>query len=253
MEWSYLLIGFATGMIGTIVGAGGGFLVMPILLLLYQVEPIYAAGTSLFMIVLNGVAGTFSHLRHRQVDIKHGLQFTAISFVGVLLGIALTLLITPRTFRILFGLLTIGLACWMLLRKPLDSRSDASFCFRWQHMSAAKRVGGAILFIGVGVISALTGIGGGPFLVPLFVYLLGYPLQLGIATSQFVVTCLALISFLYYAAQGFVVWAAGVGLGMGAIAGAPLGVYLSRLIPTRQLLYLLSSLLLLTGVRLFYS
>ncbi|UFJ38920.1 sulfite exporter TauE/SafE family protein [Brevibacillus humidisoli] len=253
MEWPFFLIGFATGIIGTIVGAGGGFLVMPILLLLYQVEPIYAAGTSLFMVVLNGLAGTVSYLRRGKVDIKNGLQFTSIAFIGVLLGIYFTLLIDPHTFRVLFGVLVIGLACWMIIRQPMDGCAEASFSFGWQELSVARRVGAFVLLIAIGVISSLTGIGGGPFLVPFLVYLLGYPLKLGVATSQFVVTCLALLSFAFYASHGFVVWPEGIGLGIGAIVGAPLGVYMSRLISSRHLVYLLSSLLFLTGFRLFYQ
>ena len=55
------MIGASVGVVGTLIGVGGGFIVVPILLIFYGFSPQHAIGTSMVVVFLNALSGTFSH------------------------------------------------------------------------------------------------------------------------------------------------------------------------------------------------
>src|SRR4051812_49373419 len=59
----FILFGLGVGIYGTMVGAGGGFLIVPVLLLFWHVKPAQAAGTSLSVVFLNAAAGSWSYAK----------------------------------------------------------------------------------------------------------------------------------------------------------------------------------------------
>ncbi|MEQ1566762.1 MAG: sulfite exporter TauE/SafE family protein [Myxococcota bacterium] len=77
-----LSVGFATGL----VGAGGGFLVVPALVLLGGLPMNKAIGTSLLVICLNSIAGVAGHLSHATIDLGLAGTFSAVAAVGAVLG-----------------------------------------------------------------------------------------------------------------------------------------------------------------------
>ena len=67
--------GLLVGAYGTLIGAGGGFLIVPMLLLVFKLPPALAAGTSLAVVFLNAVAGSASYARQKRIDYRAGLWF----------------------------------------------------------------------------------------------------------------------------------------------------------------------------------
>ena len=65
-------LGFLVGAFGTLIGAGGGFLLVPLLLIGYHFPPPEAVGTSLSLVFLNAASGSFAYLRQRRVDLSLG-------------------------------------------------------------------------------------------------------------------------------------------------------------------------------------
>ena len=70
-------LGFLIGAFGTLVGAGGGFLLVPLLVLGYGFAPADAVGTSLSLVFLNALSGSVAYLRQRRVDLSLGWKFAA--------------------------------------------------------------------------------------------------------------------------------------------------------------------------------
>ena len=64
-------LGVVIGAFGTLIGAGGGFLLVPLLLLVYHLSHPTAVGTSLALVFLNAASGTIAYLRQRRVDLHH--------------------------------------------------------------------------------------------------------------------------------------------------------------------------------------
>jgi len=112
------LIGFLTGL----VGAGGGFLIIPALVLLTGLPMKTAAGTSLFIIAINSLTGFMGDVLNRSMDWPFLLSLTAIAIVGVHIGNVLSRKISGITLKKAFGLFTLAMGCWILAKETFLSR-----------------------------------------------------------------------------------------------------------------------------------
>ena len=83
MEWALLvLIGLGTGAYGVLVGAGGGFILGPLLLLFMDLEPEVVAGTVLASVAVNSISGAFVYRRMGVIDYRSGLLFASAAIPG---------------------------------------------------------------------------------------------------------------------------------------------------------------------------
>ena len=107
------LIGFLTGL----VGAGGGFLIIPALVFLTGLPFKTAVGTSLFIIAINSLLGFVGDLLNYEIDWFFLLSITSLAIVGILAGNFLSRRILSFYLRKTFGWLTLAMGCWILLRE----------------------------------------------------------------------------------------------------------------------------------------
>jgi uncharacterized protein len=91
-----LALGFVAGMSGGVVGAGGGVLFVPALVLFAGLSQLGAEATSLVAIVLVSVVGTRRQRRYGHVGLRDGLLVGTLSPVGVLVGVALANAVSER-------------------------------------------------------------------------------------------------------------------------------------------------------------
>ena len=108
-----LLIGFLTGL----VGAGGGFLIIPALVFLTGLPFKTAVGTSLFIIAINSLIGFLGDLLNYQIDWSFLLSITSLAVVGILAGNFLSRRILSFYLRKAFGWLTLLMGCWILVKE----------------------------------------------------------------------------------------------------------------------------------------
>lgn len=259
-------LGFVVGAFGTLIGAGGGFVLVPVLLLLYPDEsPELITSISLAVVFFNAGSGTVAYVRQGRVDFKTGLLFAVATIPGAVLGAITTRYVPRSVFDGLFGVLLVVGGVFLLwrpeARKPeAGKRPRKGSMIRTivekdgttHHYAYDPRVGIA-LSLGVGFISGLLGLGGGIIHVPLMIQLLGLPVHIATATSHFVLTFIALAGTLVHVAtgtfhRGFHRTAA---LAVGVIIGAQLGAKLSERFHGSWIVRLLAVALILVGVRVF--
>jgi len=112
-EFLFLIpLGLLAGLYGTFIGAGGGFVIMPILLFLYPDQPPAAlTAISLAVILCNSAVGSFAYARQKRIDYKSGLILAAATIPGAILGAGTTHLLPHGLFDELLGglLILIGL------------------------------------------------------------------------------------------------------------------------------------------------
>ena len=121
LAW-FLPIGIFVGTYGTLIGAGGGFILVPLLLILFPDEsPALVTATSLAVVFVNSVSGSIAYARARRIGWKTGLLFALATVPGAIAGSYLVKYIPRDAFAVGFGCLLLLLAAYLLAsggRKP---------------------------------------------------------------------------------------------------------------------------------------
>ncbi|MEZ4792756.1 MAG: sulfite exporter TauE/SafE family protein [Gelidibacter sp.] len=112
-----VLIGIGVGLLTGIVGAGGGFLIIPALVLLAKLPMKKAIGTSLFIIAANSLIGFTGDLQQRTIDWPLLLVFTSISIIGIIVGVYLSKFISGTKLKRGFGWFTLLVAFYIIYRE----------------------------------------------------------------------------------------------------------------------------------------
>ena len=115
-----ILIGIQTFTIGIIiglVGAGGGFLIIPSLILFAKLPMRKAVGTSLFIIAMNSLVGFIGDVQNLEIDWLFLLTFSAISVVGIFIGMYLTKYTNESQLKKIFAYFVLFMAAIILLKE----------------------------------------------------------------------------------------------------------------------------------------
>jgi uncharacterized protein len=234
-------LGFAVGAYGTLIGAGGGFVLVPILALLYPTEsPELLTSISLAVVFFNALSGSAAYARMGRIDYRSGVLFAMATVPGAVLGALTTSFLPRRLFDGALGtLLVVGSIALLLGGEGSRKRSERSASHAatrtlveadgTRHVYSYNVGLGIGVSLVVGFLSSLLGIGGGIIHVPVLAYLLNFPVHIATATSHFVLAVMALVGTLVHIATG--AFAHGVrrtlALAIGVLLGAQLGARLS--------------------------
>jgi uncharacterized protein len=133
------LLGVTVGVISGLVGAGGGFLLVPALALLAGLPMPIAVGTSLVVISMQSFAGFAGHLSTEQIDWRLAGLVTAAAVIGALIGGRLVAFVDPKTLRTLFGWFVLLMASLILAQevRPAIGATTAGLTLAAMGMSFA--------------------------------------------------------------------------------------------------------------------
>ncbi|MFC7443242.1 sulfite exporter TauE/SafE family protein [Laceyella putida] len=265
MEWILLfVVGFLAGTVGSLVGLGGGIIIVPALLYLAGFHPSFqgitpsvAVGTSLLLIVLTALSSTLSFLKQKRVDVKSGFTFFLACGPGAMVGASLTRLFQSDSFFVAFGCLMIFVS-WLLRVKEkgatrkvrLDVMRTFTDAAGTVHEYGYHRLTALGLSFLVGVISGLFGIGGGSLLVPMMILLFRFPPHVATATSMLIIFLSSIVASVTHVVQGNIHWISALVLAPGAWVGGKIGAWISSKLSSRALLNLLRIAILVTAVRM---
>lgn len=265
------LAGFIIGTFGTLIGAGGGFILVPLLLIFYpELTPEVVTAISIAVVSVNAISGTLAYAKSGRIDYKAGITFALYTIPGSVLGVLVVQYIPQKLFNIIFGVLLIILSVYLFLR----NKKDTAYHFvpvhkpgyRHRRLTDAKgqvfeysynSFNGNIVSVVVGFISPLLGIGGGIIHVPAMVNWLKFPVHIATATSHFILAVMATVSVGVHAIEGTYANEHTVQmillLALGIVPGAQLGAYFSHRIKSHTILRLLSLCLIIVGIRILYK
>jgi hypothetical protein len=242
-------IGFVIGLYGTLVGAGGGSVLIPALLLMFPDEsPAALTSVSLAVVFFNAYSGTIAYMRMGRIDYYAGTLFTLAGIPGAILGVLLVHELPRTLFDPLFGLLLTAIGAWLVVN-PLGSANGAD---RAQSLAPAGARIGAVGSAYIAVLSSLLGIGGGIIHVPFLIRVLRMPPHSATATSHFVLTFMALTATIAHVVLGEFTtgFDRTLCLAVGVMMGAPIGAAISARIRGSIIVRLLAVALCLVGLRL---
>jgi hypothetical protein len=281
----FLAIGVGVSSYGTLIGAGGGFLLVPVLLIFFNYSAVEAVGTSLVVVFINAISGTLSYAIQKRIDVYTAIRFAVATIPGSVLGSFLTPFLAGKAFNIFFSLLLISISIYLLLggRSKVTERAE-------QHRAGVTGVSPQVPFnaegslfsskriisrfvvdknnqefkykynfwLGIGIsfligfISSISGIGGGVIHVPVMISLLYFPTHVAVATSQAILLVSTFFGATTHLIQGHTVWSA-LPLGVGAFLGAQFGAFLSQKFKGQLIVSMLALALLLAAGRLLYG
>ncbi len=233
-------VGCGVGFLAGLFGVGGGFVMVPILIFSYQHAGIppsvlthIAIGTSLFVVVFSGLTSAYQHRKQGNIHPRAVLIIGFSSALSAFMTARLAAALSGRHLQIAFAIIVMSAALRML------TESTAKAQGKLQLSSKPSELGLILVGFAGGIVSALAGIGGGIFTIPVMYYFLNMPLKLAIGTSSAAIVITALFSVTGYILSGmghpdlpgwgfgFVDLQRGAALAIGTLLLARVGAYVS--------------------------
>ena len=219
-------LGFIAGILGSIIGFGGGTIIVPVLTFV-GFPPTLAVGNSLFAAFSNSVASTTMYAKQKRIEYSLGWKLGLMSVPGTILGAIISSDLSPMIFKILLALVLLSSASYILLKRKIEEKPiDVS---RMLLIFSA----GASFFSGV--IASLFGVGGCIIFVPLMVVVLGLSMKRAAPTSQFILMFTCFSGLIVHSILGHPDYYQALLLSIGAFAGGILGARLSLEIKEKKL------------------
>lgn len=167
-----LLLGIAIGTVLGVVGAGGAILAVPGLVAVMGLSATAATTSSIVIVGAAALSGAARRVKSKNIDIKTGVTFSLLGFLGTLLGTRLVAFFPDRLLILLFALLMFAAAIGMW-RNQVSNKEITSASWPIVILTASA----------IGVLTGLFGIGGGFLIVPALVLILGVKVKLAAGTS----------------------------------------------------------------------
>ncbi|MGA7676757.1 MAG: sulfite exporter TauE/SafE family protein [Dehalococcoidia bacterium] len=247
--WALGGTGLVAGLLGSALGVGGGFLIVPILTLALHLPIQVAIGSSLVAIVANACTAAGVYTKARLTNVKLGLLLETTTIPGAIIGGLAVAFIAPSILSALFGLVLLYVAYTMVVRRNFMSEDvpsadnsvapdslSSSLANSYYDQNLGKVVTYKVTHVPAGlgagffagVLSSLLGIGGGIIKVPVMHLVMGLPMKAAIATSAFMIAITTTVGALIYHYYGYIYPFIVAPLVVGIVIGAILGVELAQ-------------------------
>ncbi|MEH7905472.1 sulfite exporter TauE/SafE family protein [Rhizobium laguerreae] len=268
-------MGAAVGFLSGMFGAGGGFLITP-LLIFYNIPPVVAVATGANQVVASSISGAISHFRRGSLDVKLGTVLLVGGLAGATVGIWIfSLLRAIGQLDLIISLMYViflGTVGGLMLLESINAMRRAARNEppvprkpghqHWVHKLPLKvRFKKSKIFLSVipivalgfaiGILTSIMGVGGGFIMVPAMIYLLRIPTNVVVGTSLFQIIFVTAYTTIVQAATNFSVdIVLAFILMVAGVIGAQYGVRAGQKLRGEQLRALLGLLVLAVGVRL---
>jgi len=233
-------ISVVAGFLGSLLGLGGGLIIVPALTLILHVDIRLAIGASIVSVIATSSGAAAAFVRDRLANIRVAMFLELGTTAGAITGAYLAGIIAPRLLFILFGLI-IGYSAFTMLRgrretegemevgpwaRVLELRSsyyDQAAGEHVHYQPVRARIGLALMYI-AGTVSGLLGIGSGALKVPAMDIAMELPIKVSTATSNFMIGVTAAASAGVYFSRGqidpFIAGPVAIGVLAGALIGS---------------------------------
>jgi uncharacterized protein len=258
-----VLLGFFIGIITSMFGVGGGFLLTPTLRIIFNIAYPIAIGTSLLQITVTALYSAYKQWRQKNLDLKMGAVTALGSLVGAEFGIRMLLAVNMKgTVEIIghsiqfidlvinccFLVLMTAIALFMYwetcksgrfgIEEPKTGACEIVqscpippfLCFEQSAIPQLSVWVPLVLSLFVGCLTGFLGIGGGFIILPLMIYLLGIPTRMAVGTSTVQVLLASAYGTLRYLMQGNVDFILVLFMLIGSMIGVSIGAKIAKMI-----------------------
>ncbi len=259
---------FGAGFLGSLTGLGGGFIITPVLTIVFGADIRYAIGASLVSIIATSSGAAAAYVKEGFTNLRVGMLLEIATVTGALVGASLVTVLPTRALFIVFGLVLLASAylttrphaehlTMSLPPDPLASRLrlDSEYPtpagpqkYRVRHVP-----GGFALMWVAGVLSGLLGIGSGAVKVLAMDQVMYLPFKVSTATSNFMIGVTAAASAGIYLRHGYVDPGLAMPVTLGVLAGSLVGARLLFGARTTRLRLLFALALVAVALEMIYK
>jgi hypothetical protein len=260
-----LAISFFAGLLGSLVGVGGGIVVVPALTLLMGVSIQKAIAASIVSVIATSSGAAASYVSEGIANMRLGMVLEVATVVGALTGAYLADWVSGQALFLTFAAV-LGYTAWSMVRpkgRPIQAAPDALADRLKLHGSYHDRSLGREVFYRVsrtklgfavsylaGVASGLLGIGGGVLKVPVMNLAMGIPIKACTATSNFMIGVTAATSAGVYLMRGEVLPFVAAPVAVGVLFGARTGARVMNTMKNDSIRYIFIAVLLVSSVQM---
>lgn len=231
--------GVAAGVFGSLLGLGGGVLIVPLLTLGFGLDLREAIGVSLVCVIVTSTASAGVYLQRHVANLRLGMTLELATALGALVGGLVAFAVSDQVLAGLFAALLLYVSVSMVRGResgeadgdppqgdPADDPTASSMLERlagpgYRVRNLGRGLAGSVV---AGVTSALLGVGGGLVKVPVMHLVMGVPLRVATATSNLMIGVTASAGAIIYLLRGeidpYVAGPTAVGVFLGASMGS---------------------------------
>ena len=262
-----ILIGaYFAGLLGSLTGLGGGFVIIPLLTLVLHVDIHYAIGASLVSVIATSSGSAAAFVKEGITNLRLGMFLEIATTAGAMCGAILATHIPTSYIAVIFGLILIFSALLSLKKKAENIVREKSYLAEKLKLSGSypgnngtieysvTRVGGGfVMMIFAGIISGLLGIGSGALKVIAMDTIMRIPFKVSTTTSNFMIGVTASASAVVYLQRGYI----SPGLSMPVVIGVLFGAFtgsklLVKSTSSRWLRYIFAIVISVLAVQMIY-
>jgi uncharacterized membrane protein YfcA len=251
-------IGAVAGVVGSLLGLGGAFIIIPILRLVFGLPPAETSAVSLVMVVANSLSGSIGYLRNGRADVRLALVVAITGIPASVIGAYLVGKVSLAGFDYLYGAMLVYFffdIMWRRNRPPATGPVNAPDAkertlvdadgIRYTYATSVS----LSLACGVvmGLVASFFGVGGGVVFVIFFIALLRMPTPIVTATSTLAIVLTSPAGVLWHVVNGNVDWSYALPLAAGGLVGGQFGPRLALRMSSPQLLTVLAYAMLLAA------
>lgn len=241
-----VICGLLAGFFGSLVGIGGGVIIVPILTLIFNIPIKSAIAISLISVCATSIGGASRYLVTGKTDFRMALLLETTTVAGAICGGMVALLVKQSVVAVMFSILLFYTAITMMLKGESPNNSDIEYKHS-EPVGIIKLVVLALSFVG-GVISSLLGVGGGIVKVPIMNLILKLPIKISAATSTYMIGITTAAGSLVYIIKGTVDYQVAAPLILGTFFGSSIGAKLSASIHSTIIKYIFIAVILYSAV-----
>ncbi|SMF32816.1 sulfite exporter TauE/SafE family protein [Pseudobacteriovorax antillogorgiicola] len=263
--WILLSLGGFVGALSGLLGVGGGVLMTPALHILGLPMPL-AVGTTLTQMVASSISGTIKHHSQANVSWPLVLAFGLPGVLGVLGGKELMVFVAHKPqLMAKLGLIYAGflvLMAGLMAKRELAPKGSSGRRSIWKVGPRWSQGQGLYeiyylpcIFFGVliGVVSGLTGLGGGFFYMPIMSQLMDMPLKVSVGSSLGIVVISSIVGATSYGFAGMSDLNMAAMIAVGSIVGSVLGATATQFVQGRRLKLMFATLVLMAAISMVFK
>ena len=261
------LVGVAAGTLGSMVGLGGGVIIIPVLSLFLGVPVHEAIGASIVGVVATSTTAAAGYVRHDFTNIRLGITMETATTLGAIAGGLTAVALDRATLSGVFGAVTLIVAIYMLYKQrgrgapPNQAQTAGLYGGRYFDPNLGRVVTYRVRRLPVGLaaslvaghLSGLLGIGGGVIKVPVMTLAMGVPIKAAAATSNFMIGVTAAASAYIYYSRGYVDPMVAVPIALGITLGAYVGSRVAPHVRGGVMVVMLSVMVLVLSVQMILA